>query len=253
MKIIALDFDGVLCDSARELAISGYRGAGVVRFRNSFHLPPEKIIDQFISLRPVIKTGYESIILCELILRGVAPKEIKRDFKILGKQVMDEYDLTPKKMITLFGNVRDQWIKNDLSGWLVSHSFYPGVLVTLNTILKKGYHVFIITTKEKRFAIHLLKSHRVKIPESHIFGLNDGEKTEVLRKLIKRFGRREGGTICFVEDRIKTLEAVINDKRLDCVELYLASWGYNTSDQKKNAENNPRIKLLGLDGFTQLI
>ena len=252
MKIIALDFDGVICDSVRELAISGYRGAGIARCERVGDTPPKEFMNDFIALRPVIETGYESIILAELILRRVESSErIIGNFKANRRRIMDDFGLTRNEMIKLFGNVRDQWINEDLDGWLACHSFYPGILRILDDFVKQERQVFIVTTKEKRFAYQLLKSHNVDIPKTHIFGLRDGRKSTVLKDVIQA-NRRKNSTICFVEDRLKTLEVVGNDKRLAAIELYLATWGYNTPKQRRKARDSSRIRLLTISNLARL-
>ena len=62
MAILALDFDGVLCDSARETAVSAWR-AGSGLWPEDMHgaEPPENMIRQFTAVRPYLETGYQAI------------------------------------------------------------------------------------------------------------------------------------------------------------------------------------------------
>ena len=251
MKTIALDFDGVLCDSAPELAISGYRGANVARSQSLLKIPPDAFMHHFRSLRPVIETGYESIILAELILRDCPLAKIRTHFRASRKRIMDDYGLNRKEMIMLFGNIRDQWINDDCSGWLDAHVFYPGVVNSLHNFLKSGCCIFIITTKEKRFAIKLLKSQGIDLPQNNVFGLGEGRKSKVLYDLTQKPNLRKN-TLCFVEDRLRTLEKVCFDKRLNSVQLFLATWGYTTREQIKIAKRTSRINLLKLNSFATL-
>lgn len=46
--------------------------------------------------------------------------------------------------------------------------------------------VFVITTKQKRFAKALLEDYDVPLAEDHLYALEDGPKTEVLKGLVAR-------------------------------------------------------------------
>lgn len=58
-----------------------------------------------------------------------------------------------------------------------------------------------------------------------------------------------GKTICFVEDRYETLEAVSLSMLGQPLELYLATWGYNTSQTCAVADKHPFVELIDLPTF----
>lgn len=109
--------------------------------------------------------------------------------------------------------------------------------------------VYIITTKQTRFCVLLLEKYGVKnISEDHVYGLGTGSKTSVLKKLLKS-PDINGKKICFVEDRYETLEAVSLSMLGQPLELFLASWGYNTEKTRATAEKHPFINLIDLPTF----
>jgi hypothetical protein len=57
------------------------------------------------------------------------------------------------------------------------------------------------------------------------------------------------GGIWFVEDRLKTLQSITQVADLEAVALFLATWGYNTPAERKEATADGRIILLTLDQF----
>lgn len=81
-----------------------------------------------------------------------------------------------------------------------------------------------------------------------MFGFGTGSKISVLKKLIA-MPENAGKTVCFVEDRYETLEAVSLSMLGQPLDLYLASWGYNTEKIRKTAGKHPYINLLDLPTF----
>jgi phosphoglycolate phosphatase-like HAD superfamily hydrolase len=109
--------------------------------------------------------------------------------------------------------------------------------------------LFVLTTKEGRFAHLLLEQNGVKLPTAHVWGKERTRpKTDLLRVLREEQGVAYGD-IWFVEDRLKTLQSMAQLADLEAVGLFLATWGYNTPAERKAARADGRIVLLTLDEF----
>ncbi len=76
--LYALDFDGVICDSAVETAITGWKAAGQI-WNDMPRTVPPAMIERFREVRPIIETGYESILAMRLIHLGETTEAIYRD------------------------------------------------------------------------------------------------------------------------------------------------------------------------------
>lgn len=123
---------------------------------------------------------------------------------------------------------------------------FPGVVEALNFAVAP---IYIITTKQTRFCNLLLKRYGItKIDEENVFGLGSGSKISVLKELLKKPDLK-GKTICFVEDRYETLEAVSISMLGQPLELYLATWGYNTPETRAVADKHPFVQLIDLPSF----
>lgn len=123
---------------------------------------------------------------------------------------------------------------------------FPGVVDAINF---SSAPIFIITTKQTRFCLLLLERYGVsKISENNVYGLGSGSKISVLKQLLRK-PECQGKKICFVEDRYETLEAVSLSMLGQPLELYLASWGYNTPNSRTTAERHPFINLIDLPTF----
>lgn len=164
-----------------------------------------------------------------------------------------EWNLEPEEMIREFGEVRDRWIEQDNEKWLSINQPYEGVPDIMDAMLEAGAEVFIITTKQRRFCQALLDDFGLELPSERLFALEDGPKTEVLRKLLAR-PELSGRTFHFVEDKLETLRRVAADPTLEAVQLHLADWGYNTPRDRKivGAGIVEKVSLLSLDELEAL-
>lgn len=238
--IYALDFDGVICDSAIETAVTGWKVATQLWSDMAGTVPTEQHIDQFRQLRPLLETGYESILFMRLLQQGESVESIKVNISSFLKEL--EGDTEALK--SLFGQTRDQWIEKARAEWLEMNPLFAGVTDKLQVL--NGSPWYIITTKQERFVEEILKVNQVELSADNIFGLDAKlTKEQVLLALQEKHGDTP---LCFVEDRLPTLINVQNNPKLATVKLQLADWGYNTEDDKVTAKNKG-IPLVSLADF----
>ncbi|KAM3206846.1 hypothetical protein ACQJBY_062173 [Aegilops geniculata] len=259
--LYALDFDGVFCDSCGESSLSA------------------------VKLRPVIETGYENLLLVRLLVEiqipsarkssvadGLSIQDILENWSKLLPTLMDEWQEDRESLVDLFGRVRDDWLENDLSGWIGANRFYPG---TADALKLSSSELYIVTTKQSRFTGALLRELAgVDFPSERIYGLGTGlvgpflpflhlsriflltlislfsPKVKVLQQL-QEMPQHQGLTLHFVEDRLATLKNVIKEPALDKWNLYLVKWGYNTQKEREEAGAIPRIQLIDLPDFSK--
>jgi phosphoglycolate phosphatase-like HAD superfamily hydrolase len=249
--ILALDFDGVICDGLIEYFQTAWQ-AYCQLWKPSETLPPQGLDAKFYRLRPVVESGWEMPVLLQSILAGTPESEILANWGTLAPQKVQEAGLIPAEIAATVDQVRDEWIAADLDHWLSQHRFYPGIIQRLQQMLA-SVHVVIITTKEGRFVRQLLQKQQVDIPEGQIFGKEVKQpKAQTLRDLLFSLGQDDtSAEIWFIEDRLKTLQTIQTFPDLDRVQLFLADWGYNTSTDREIAERTSDIHLLSLSVFTQ--
>ena len=66
MDFFALDFDGVLCDSAMETALTAWRAGARIWPEWRAAEASADVLERFIRLRPALETGYQAILLMRL-------------------------------------------------------------------------------------------------------------------------------------------------------------------------------------------
>lgn len=248
MNCIALDFDGVLCDSAAETGESAWR-AGVAVYPDWGSRPvPRAYVEEFRRVRPVLETGFEAIPLMRLVSEGVPRDRILREFPTLRDRAIAESGVSRSELVELFGSARDRWIAEDPEGWLARHEFYPGVIERMRTRLAQD-EVFILTTKQERFVRRLLEPVCPEFPDQRIFGLDAGVCKEDLLARLENEHPSSDVPVHFVEDRLDTLDRVMRRPELSCLRLYLASWGYARAEDVERARKMDRVTVWKLPDF----
>ena len=242
--IYALDFDGVICDSAVETGIAGWKAAKQIWDDFLTPLPSQQLIEQFRKVRPILETGYEAILLVRLLHDGESIETILDDFSGIKQKVIQDNKLNTTSLKKIFGATRDHWIDDDLNNWVEMNPLFSGVSEKLQNLGKRDW--YIITTKQEHFVKQILNANQIPLADEQIFGLDRKlSKESVLTDIVKK---HTPASIYFVEDRLPTLFNVINNRELKSVKLFFALWGYNTAQDKLDAKQ-PAIESITLDDF----
>jgi phosphoglycolate phosphatase-like HAD superfamily hydrolase len=243
--ILALDFDGVLCDGMPE-----YFGAAWRAWRrlqpSVAPEPPSGLFDRFARVRPVVEGGWEMPLVIMALLSGASETEILERWRpdaLLGTLGRARDEIT-----AMLDGVRDEWIAADEADWLDHHRFYPGAIPRLRRLTGGPTRVVIVTTKEGRFARQLLMRQGLDLGVENVYGKEAARPKPVILRELSEAGSAARG-LWFVEDRLKTLDAVKRTSGLDDVGLFLAAWGYNTARDREAARRDGRVVLLSLERF----
>ncbi|NEN90831.1 MAG: HAD family hydrolase [Okeania sp. SIO3H1] len=247
--LLALDFDGVLCNGLVEYFQTAWRTYCQI-WQPSEQIPNNDLAEKFYRLRPVIEIGWEMPVLIRALILGIEEENILQEWQAIATKIVTEENKNSGEIGSCLDNTRDEWIAKDLEGWLSLHGFYPGVVEKLKQLILSEVKPVIVTTKEGRFVRSLLQKQGVNLPETDIIGKEcKRPKYETLRMLLAASGA--GTIIWFVEDRLKTLLSVQKQSDLKEVELFLADWGYNTQKERDSITQYPPIHLLSSTQFCQ--
>ena len=243
-SVYALDFDGVICDSAIETAITGWKAAQKIWQDMPNETPSETLINDFRHARPFLETGYEAILIMRLLQQGLPVNALKKNYSKTMQALLQKERLSTERLKQLFGTTRDQWIKQDPHQWLSMNPLFSGVRQRLGKL--SNHRWYIITTKQERFVTQILENYHIDINKQHIYGMDAKKsKQKVLLELKKKHLNQE---IIFIEDRLPTLIDIINNNKLKTIKLQLVDWGYNTESDKQQTEQYP-IELIPIEQF----
>jgi phosphoglycolate phosphatase-like HAD superfamily hydrolase len=249
LPIVALDFDGVICDSARETAVSAWRAGRELWPEWDAAEPPPELVARFLRVRPYLDTGYQAILMMRLLADGLPDREFAERLEEHCRTWLERLGLGRDDLVRAFGRTRDEWIRADLAGWLGCHALYAGVSEAL-VQARSCVELYIVTTKQERFTRALLAAHGIALPAERLLGLERGRpKEDILSEILAGAGCRP---LHFVEDRAETLRRVLAEPRLAAVHLYYAAWGYGTSADLAWARSEPRVRVWSLAEFLKL-
>jgi hypothetical protein len=240
--LVALDFDGVVCNGLREYFQTSWR-VYCKLWNHGYQAPSEGLESAFYHLRPVVESGWEMPVLIHALASGFQAAEIVQDWSNIALELLQHHALDPRSVGALVDETRDRWIVEDFTDWLSYQTFYPGMI----DYLKQCDRFVIISTKEGRFIRAMLHQAGVELNDNQLYGKERQQpKHEILRQLKPQFTH-----ITFIEDRFKTLQTVTKQADLSDVELLLADWGYNLDSEREEARRSDRIKLVSLAEFTR--
>lgn len=261
----AFDFDGVICDSAREVGAVGVKAGHAILpdvFPENLCSPASPIVEGFLVLRSMLEHGYHAVVLCYLMAQALHEREqqglgspesasadtIQHVASGLRARVRSEgygpveaelaaRGFDREAITAAFVGARSAWIDSDKEGWLASNDYYPGMVECVQALLKAGKPVFIITTKGKEFALPLIAQAGLDVPDDRVYGAGMGSKEAVIDALAKSGDVGEHRTCVFVEDLVGTLVRVSTALHCRSI-LALAAWGYNDEDDADAARKH---------------
>jgi phosphoglycolate phosphatase-like HAD superfamily hydrolase len=251
--LLALDFDGVICDGRPEYFESAWRAYVATWPAPLTQGRPDAVAERFGALRPLIESGWEMPLLVHALLAGVDPRALgdRHAWLATAPALLKAGGVTAETLGRELNRVRDEWFARDAAGWLAHHRFYPGVAARLVGLLAGPTRAVIVTTKTERFARALLVGADARLSALTVIGREPGQpvpKPTILRRLADRQGLGpDAAGLWFVEDMLETLEAAAARPDVGGARLFLADWGYNTPADRARAGG--RIALLSLQQF----
>jgi hypothetical protein len=246
--ILALDFDGVLCDGMLEYFEVSRRACAQIWSDD----PGDALFPAFARLRPVITTGWEMPLLLRAIARGRSEAEMSSRWEAVRDGLLREDDRGRTLVASLtstIDEIRRQWMADHPDDWLARNRPYCAP-EEIRRLAAEPEMTVLVTTKEGEFARAILDHWAIAL--AGIQGKEAGaHKCENLRGLIAAYAHAHGRLpqLWFVEDRLETLQHVTRHADLDDVGLFLAAWGYNTAETRAAAQEDSRIRLLELAQF----
>ena len=240
MKVLVMDFDGVIVDSMNEGLFNGFNayiyfhphtrlfGRGRFTFDN-FNKIIKKYNNQykkFRKLRCYLRTALDYYYFF-LAIEQIAKIKNVLDFDKFSEKSGMGYERYTK----IFYLNRLEYMKH-FDKWInltPLFSFMKDYLKSSNLD-----NVFISTSNRKSTVSNILRYYKIKFPEKNIFDNQTSLDKMDHIKIIKKRKNIEFHDIYFIDDQVRIL---IELKKLG-VKCHLAGWGYNNEEQRKEAVRN---------------
>ena len=242
MKLLAMDFDGVIADSILECAVVGYNGYEIYCSRNKEVKTPDEIksdkLNKFRIMRPYIRSGEDYIYLFQAIDDAIFISN-QEEFDNFRNDHLNRRD----SYYEIFYSTRQMMMKSDYENWIKLNSLYNG----MNEFLKsKHIMIHIVSTKASEYIIEILKSNEIKLDLKYIHEAGRiSSKADIIMELLKDHHLLARDLI-FIDDHLDTLHKVTSTG----VRCLLAGWGYNTVRQRSKCYDL-NFELVDIQQFYQ--
>lgn len=248
MKILALDFDGVIADSKLECLMVAFNtylklkkssklfNNTKMTFNNFNDLieSNKEIFDKYHSLRVYVSDGFCFFVICHILESKITIKS-QDSFNKIRNSLMNYYE----QYIKLFYKERDITQRN-FDEWLKLIKPYP-VIKNIKK-LKENFIITVSTNNREKNILPFLKKYLVpvkKIADS-LISTNKAQQLEYL----KTYYKSDFNELFFVDDQALHFEKLLKLK----VKCFLAGWGYNNEEQRNYAESIG-VEILNQDNF----
>ena len=240
--ILALDFDGVICDSAGEClftSYSYYAPIGGLAPAASLEEIPEGLRKKFYRIRPFIRDGKDYMLILYFITNGI-PIEIQEDFDRRSREDLDLVcekvgAANAKELEELFQKKRREIRARNESAWLGLNPLYPELEEGLLACQDRFDRIYVTTSKPTDAVVEILAHHRIPLPENQIYGYDKVRKDQGKNGHLRKVQELTGAPfeeIHLVDDQVSHLKTA----RQLGANCYHASWGYTTVQQQQEAE-----------------
>lgn len=237
-RVLALDFDGVIWDSAGECFETGWRA-----YKDLFgtDLSGEKNRQNFLAGRPLARTGHDFFLLLRLI-----EEQPERDLQSFPfeefLQLRIELEEEASRFNEQFYTLRSHYRDHDFVAWASWQGVYPEMIALLQRWEDSFRGVAIATTKDTASAGALLASTG---REYAVFGKEFSLDKLLQIEAIAESHQVSCSDILFVDDLLENLEQVAPTG----ARTALACWGYNTEESRGQARElgYPVVDIAGLE------
>ena len=234
MKVVTLDFDGVIADSQFECLVDGFNsylklhkntklfGGQKITFDN-FNKVKRKhktTIEKYKKLRPYVIDGFCFYVILYIIENNIKIKNQNQYNKVRKKLMEKFYD----KYIPYFYNERFLLQKKNFGKWLELETPYEKIIDGIKK-LEKDYIITIATNNRKDSIQPFLKNYNIEpliISDSKVSIDKKKQLKRIKNKLKVNFDE-----IHFVDDQVRHFSKLIPLG----IKCYLATWGYNNEEQ----------------------
>jgi phosphoglycolate phosphatase-like HAD superfamily hydrolase len=213
--VLALDFDGVVCDALLECAAVTWHAVKTPEpeapdLATAVAVIPPEFMETFASVRPLSRTLEDF-----MVAHAVDPGELVDGTAFAAhRDRLGAGWLTQRSMAG--ERLRARWREHEPELWLDQHSVFAEVA----TFLQRGAHdVAIVSAKDAESVWAILHRHDLAAHVRTVIG-SCGDKRPALSAL-----RDDHGPLVFVDDNLGHVTAA---GALTGVEARWATWGYHT-------------------------
>lgn len=243
--LLALDFDGVVVDSIAECLVVGYNALAIQQGREErirqLNELPLATVREARRIRNFIRHGQDYVFIHYALQQDAAITN-QRDFDAF----LEANRALEQEFRRIFYDERARFWRDEPQNWLALNPFYPGMREFVEDYQPRE-RLYIITTKLRENVEAIFRGNRVKFPPGNIHSADQNiSKSQIIARLL---AEKQVSTahFHFIDDQVDTLIRA----QATGVNLYLAGWGYNNTEQAESARKY-RLPVLTLTEFLKM-
>jgi len=238
MRVLALDFDGVIADSQYETLFVGYNNylsfnrntklfdGQKITFDNFDKLKEkhEQTVERYKQLRHYVVDAFSFYVIFHVIENNIEIKSQSQYDEIRDKLMEGFYDKCVKNFYEIRYGMQDE----NFEKWLDLEIPFQKIIDDIKK-LEKGYIITIATNNRERTVSKFLNKYKIKpriIADSTISTNKKNQLEHIKNELKINFNE-----IHFIDDQAGHFPKLLELG----VKCYLATWGYNTKEQQAQA------------------
>ena len=230
--MLIFDYDGVLLDSVREIAVTAYnmlKGTIATRLDQM----PQKALELFLRNRFHVQPIGDAPVLMKWCLEIGEPDPDKLLSPEEYSKIIQRVEEPVAARTTRFFETRNRFKAQDLEAWIALNE---PVQPLWRIMMKNPTENLVLLTNKNREATITLSHHfGLKINDQNVYsGDNGTTKIENMTRIMQRFKKL---AYAFIDDSIKNLYEIDEhfNKEEKAISLIFATWGYIGPDDARTA------------------
>ena len=215
--LLFLDFDGVICDSARECMYSSWIA---YHWDYTSRRPMSGSVDgyrRFLALRPYIRSGFDYLTIQHAMENGAeirGQEQFDAFAEALGEATIEKFDQS-------LDRVRTNLLRDEPQRWLGLNRLFPFMVDALRK-WRDDPRVWILSTKRSSYITAILGHHGVEFPDDRILWAKERTKLEMIGTMLDAENRSTGRHARFLDDQVDHLVPNPDER----IVTHVAAWGY---------------------------
>ena len=245
--MLIFDFDGVLMDSVREIAVTAYNMLNDTIITRLNQLP-QNALELFLRNRFHVQPIGDAPVLMKWCLETGASEPDKLLTPAEYDEILRRVDEPVAARTTRFFETRNRFKTMDLNAWIALNAPVQPLwrIMTDNPT----DNLVLLTNKNLEATISLSNHFGLGISDRNVYsGDNGTTKIENMTKIMQRFRKP---SYAFIDDSVKNLREIdvhFNRAKKN-IELIFATWGYTGPDDARSA-GSLGYQVLTIDQFAE--
>ncbi|MEJ2163925.1 MAG: HAD family hydrolase [Desulfobacterales bacterium] len=245
--MLIFDFDGVLMDSVREIAVTAYNMINDTIITRLDQMP-QNALNLFLRNRFHVQPIGDAPVLMKWCLETGASDPDKLLSPAEYDEILARVDEPVAARTTRFFETRNRFKTMNINAWTALNA---PVQPLWRIMIENSTESIVLLTNKNREATIALSSHfGLSISDENIYsGDNGTTKIENMTHIMQRFRKP---TYAFIDDSVKNLREIDEhfNKEEKTISLIFATWGYTGPDDARSA-GNFGYQVLTIDEFTE--